>query len=136
MKLPAAHLPAQSLEEVAKQLSAYPDTEIRLVPPRSRKLGTYSRTPDGKHLITLNDNLPPYVMLIVLVHEMAHLENRLQNGRTVSPHGKEWKAIYSRMLKEYIYRNIFPKDLAETLMRHVLKPCATFPKELMHLLEE
>lgn len=136
MKLQATHLPAQSLEEVAKQLSAYPDTDIRLVSPRSRKLGTYSRTPEGRHIITLNDNLSPYVMLIVLVHEMAHLENRLQNGRTVSPHGKEWKAIYSRMLKEYIYRNIFPEDLAETLMRHALKPCATFPKELMHLLEE
>lgn len=107
-----------------------------MVSPRSRKLGTYSQTPEGRHIITLNDNLSPYVMLIVLVHEMAHLENRLQNGRTVSPHGKEWKAIYSRMLKEYIYRNIFPEDLAETLMRHALKPCATFPKELMHLLEK
>ncbi len=136
MKPLLTHLPAQSLEEVEKQLSAYPDTDIRLVPPRSRKLGTYSRTPEGRHIITLNDNLPPYVMLIVLVHEMAHLENRLQNGSTVSPHGKEWKAIYTRMLKEYIYRNIFPKDISELLMHHALKPCATFPKELSRLLKK
>lgn len=135
MKLSAAHLPAQSFDKVAGQLSAYGNTEVRLVPPRSRKLGTYRPTPQGGHLITLNDNLPPYIMLIVLIHEMSHLENRLQNGNNVSSHGKEWKHIYSRMLKDYIYRNIFPKELAEPLMQHAQKPCATFPKELNHMLK-
>ncbi len=136
MKPLLTHLPAQSLEEVEKQLSAYPNTEIKLSPARSRTLGSYHPTAEGGHLIRLNDDLSPYAMLIVLIHEMAHLENRMQNGRTTASHGKEWKTIYTRMLKEYIYRNIFPQDISELLMHHALKPCATFPKELSRLLKK
>lgn len=126
-------LPPESIPLVENQLSEYKNLTIRLVKPRKRILGNYFQDIDGKHIITLNENLAPYAMLIVLIHETAHLETRLIYGRKVNPHGKEWKQIYSSLLKNYIYKNVFSKQLAESLMLHARKPCAMFPKSLAGL---
>lgn len=126
-------LPPESIPLVENQLSEYKNLTIRLVKPRKRILGNYFQDRDGKHIITLNENLAPYAMLLVLIHETAHLETRLIYGRKVNPHGKAWKQIYSSLLKNYIYENIFPKQWAETVFLHAQKPCATFPKSLAGL---
>lgn len=126
-------LPPESHKLVQSQLAEYDNLSVRLVKPRKRILGNYFQDRDGKHIITLNENLAPYAMLIVLIHETAHLETRLIYGRMVNPHGKEWKQIYSSLLKNYIYKNVFSKQLAESLMLHARKPCATFPKSLAGL---
>ena len=126
-------LPPESIPLVENQLSEYKNLTIRLVKPRKRILGNYFQDRDGKHIITLNENLASYAMLLVLIHEIAHLETRLKYGKKVSAHGKEWKQIYSSLLKNYIYENIFPKQWAETVFLHAQKPCATFPKSLAGL---
>ena len=123
-------LPPESHKLVQKQLAEYDNLSIRLVKPRKRILGNYFQDGDGKHIITLNENLAPYAMLLVLIHELAHLKTRLIYAKTVSSHGKEWKAIYSSLLKEFIYKNIFPQDIAEEVMLHAQKPCACYPKSL------
>ena len=123
-------LPPESHKLVQSQLAEYDNLSIRLVKPRKRILGNYFQDGDSKHIITLNENLAPYAMLLVLIHELAHLETRLKYGKKVSSHGKEWKQIYSSLLKNHIYENIFPKQWSEIVFLHAQKPCATFPKTL------
>lgn len=123
-------LPSDSVPMVSELISSFNNLTISLVPSRKRKLGDYSKPSEKSHRITINEDLPPYAMLIVLIHELAHLKTRLIYAKTVSSHGKEWKAIYSSLLKEFIYKNIFPQDIAEEVMLHAQKPCACYPKSL------
>lgn len=129
-------LPPDSVSMVSDLVSSFDNLTISIVSPRKRKLGDYCKQLSGTHRITLNENLPPYAMLIVLVHELAHLKTRLIHGKNVTSHGKEWKAIYSNMLKEFIYKNIFPQNIAQDVMLHAQKPCACFPKTLDKLRQE
>ncbi len=127
--------PPTCLDILQRQLSAYPNTKIVTVPARRRKLGDYCQMPSGEHRITLNDNLSPFAMLLVLIHETAHLETRLRYGKAVQPHGKEWKETYSRLLKTYVYANVFPIEFADKVLQHAQKPSYCFPRSLLPLLE-
>ena len=123
-------LPPDSVPMMSDLISSFDNLTISIVSPRKRKLGDYCKQLNGTHRITLNEDLPPYAMLIVLIHEFAHLKTRLIYGKNVTSHGKEWKAIYSSLLKEFIYKNIFPQNIAQDVMLHAQKPCACFPKTL------
>ena len=78
--------------------------------------------------------MSPYTTLVVLIHEIAHLETRLRYGKSVPAHGKEWKQTYTILLKSFIYSNIFPKSIAENIMLHAMKPLATMSKEFIGIL--
>lgn len=128
-------LPPACLDILQRQLSGYTNLKIITVPARRRKLGDYCELPGGWHRITLNNNLSPFAMLLVLIHETAHLETRLRYGKAVRPHGAEWKQIYSRLLKTYVYANVFPVEFAEKVLLHAKNPSYCFPRSLSPLLE-
>ena len=60
------------------------------------------------------------MFLVVMLHEVAHLDTRLQFNGNVQPHGHEWQRNYARRLTEF--RACFPpesRDLLDRYVRHI-----------------
>lgn len=94
--------------------------------PRRSKLGDFRAGTKGKAArISVNGDLHPYAFLITTVHEFAHLGCYLKHGGKVAPHGKEWKGIYSDMLRLFVDKGVFPPDLTKSLRLHLAQPTAS-----------
>ena len=102
--------------------------KVHLVVTRERKtkLGDYRNAHFGKnHRITVNGNLNPFAFLITLIHELAHLLTFEQYRHRVAPHGREWKAVYGELLRDFLAARIFPEDIARELARILHNPAAS-----------
>jgi hypothetical protein len=118
-------LPEGSFDWVVNFIHQY---KIHLTITKQRKsiLGDYRHAFFGKnHRISINGNLNKYEFLITLLHEIAHLLTFEQFGRKAEAHGKEWKYIYSNLLKSSIEQKIFPADVEKALHKTVTNPAAT-----------
>lgn len=118
-------LPKLAVEDVVKIIEEN-NICFKIVNPRKRVLGTCSRT---KNIITINSNLNQYSFLLVSLHEFAHFFAIKKYGNKIMPHGKQWKQEYSNILKQFLYKKVFPKELAEVVFSQIIKPRATFPQE-------
>ena len=99
---------------------------LKIKPPRSTKLGDYQYNPvDRSHTITLNNDLNPYAFLITYLHEVAHLTTQLEFGRGVSPHGKEWKSSFRRLIQPVFEKKVLPHDLQQALVSYFKNPRAS-----------
>lgn len=118
--LPAATLP------YVKTLLKNHNVTITVVKGRNSKLGDYRPVPKG-HVpaITLNNNLNPYSFLVTFLHEWAHLLIDEQFGRSVKPHGKQWKECYKFLLVPIIEMPEMPLEFRQTLKLHFNKPKAS-----------
>jgi hypothetical protein len=101
--------------------------KVHLTITRERKsiLGDYRhRTNYHNHRISVNGNLNTYSFLITLLHELAHLLTFEQYGNRVAAHGREWKKVYSQILKQFLDHKIFPADIEQELIRSLHNPAA------------
>lgn len=97
-----------------------------VAPPRKSKFGDFRpAVKGGVHCISVNGDLNPYAFLITSLHEFAHLGCWLKHSNTVLPHGGEWKAIFSNMLKPFVSKNIFPPDVMQALQKYIRNPKAS-----------
>lgn len=107
----------------------FKEHNIHLTLTKARKsiLGDYREPTRSEpyHRITVNINLNPYNFLITLVHELAHLVTCVEYGRSVKPHGKEWKANFKNMLIPYLGKNFFPNDVETALSKYINNPAAS-----------
>lgn len=124
-------IPDGSYESLLESILLY---KVQLTLTRERKtiLGTYIHPfKDKGHRISINANLNKYSFLVTLLHELAHLYTYEQYKGKVAPHGSEWKAIFSSILKDYLAKNIFPNDIAIAIARSIKNPgastCADIP---------
>lgn len=115
-------IPEASLPYVERWLNGYP-LLLKVKNNRKSKLGDYRKIPRG-HQITINRDLSPYLFLITLTHEIAHMHTFDKFGFKVSPHGKEWKQIFSALLKETFH--IYPDDLQLSMAKYIQNPKANF----------
>jgi len=118
-------LPPNTFEAVYNYLHQY---HVHLTVARERKsiLGDYRhRTHAKNHRISVNGNLNPYAFLITLLHELAHLLTFEQYGNRVASHGKEWKAVFGRLLAQFIEHNVFPADIRQALLSSLNNPAAS-----------
>ena len=125
MQALASYLPDKCFDEVVHYLVKY---KVHLTISRSRKsvMGNYRSAYKGdNHKISVNGNLNKYSFLITLLHELAHLLTFEQHGPRVQSHGKEWKRIYSFLLKDFIERNIFPEDIVAAIAKSLHNPGAS-----------
>lgn len=78
---------------------------------RVSKLGDFRPPSQGRQQpkISINSDLTPPLMLLVLLHEMAHKETYDVWQRRVSPHGREWQACYQRLLRSH--SAFFPEEV-------------------------
>jgi SprT protein len=130
-------IPEGSSELVMNYLRHY---KVHLTVTRERKtvLGDYRNAVDGKnHRISVNGNLNKYAFLITLIHELAHLVTFMQFGNRVKSHGKEWKAVYAKMLMDFLHLNIFPRDIVDAFKQtlHDLPASSCADEGLMRVLK-
>ncbi len=119
------YLPPGTYEPVLSYLRQH---KVHLTVARERKsiLGDYRhRTHHANHRISVNGNLNPYSFLITLLHELAHLLTFEQFGNKVISHGREWKAVYTGMLAQFLQHKVLPPDIETELARSLQNPAAT-----------
>jgi SprT protein len=117
------YLPEGTYDKVSDYLHQY---HIHLTITRERRtvLGDYRNAVDGKnHRISVNGNLNQFVY--TLIHEIAHLLIYDLYGHRVASHGKEWKAKFSMLLKDFLVHDIFPPDIRETIAHSLRNPAAS-----------
>jgi hypothetical protein len=136
------YIPEQFVDTIAEWIYKY-DFKLRIKKSRSSKTGDYTPPHNGKnHTITINSDLNKYEFFITLIHEIAHLITYEKYKNKVSPHGKEWKAEYSKLLSHFLQMHnsfpngegkggaFFPEDISLALHRHILHPYATSCSDL------
>src|SRR6478735_2373906 len=96
------YLPENSFEQVTFFLQHY-KVHLTITRQRQTVLGDYRNAADGKnHRISVNGNLNKYAFLITLLHELAHLLAFEKYGNRIVTHGREWKSVYSNILKDFV----------------------------------
>jgi hypothetical protein len=98
---------------------------LKIVNERQTRHGDYRKHPTGKHQITINANLNKYRFLITLVHEIAHLAAFEKYGRSIKPHGNEWKITFQLLMVPFIRPEIFPNSVLPLVANHFRNPTAS-----------
>ncbi|MCG1035656.1 SprT-like domain-containing protein [Polaribacter sargassicola] len=99
--------------------------DLHIVNQRQTKHGDFRELPNGKFIITVNNNLNKYQFLLTLVHEIAHHVTHQKFGRKVLPHGKEWKMIFQHLMLPFLRPDIYPKEILPYLANYLKNPKAS-----------
>lgn len=131
-------IPPAAVPRVLDYLNQY---KVHLTITRERKsiLGDYRHATKHKaHRISVNGNLNRFAFLITLVHELAHLVTFMQFSNRVQAHGKEWKALFALLLKDFMEQGIFPADIHQALLKsiHDLPASSCADEGLMRILKK
>ncbi|MBQ0116941.1 MAG: SprT-like domain-containing protein [Flavobacterium sp.] len=118
------YIPPVSVPQVVDMIKHY-NVHLKIVGERQTRHGDYRKNPDGTHIITVNANLNPYRFLMTLIHEMAHLVAIQKYGRTIKPHGVEWKMTFQKLMVPFIRPEVYPNHLLPLLARHFRNPSAS-----------
>ena len=106
---------------------------------RKSKSGDY-RSPFRKssHRISVNSSLNKYSFTITFFHEYAHLLTWENFKNKVSPHGAQWKSIFSKIIEKLLKKNIFPEDIHSALESYSINPKASTQSDiyLSHVLKK
>lgn len=126
------HLPAGAVDWAYHYFDLH-KVHFHITRRRTSKLGDYRWPRDGHpyHEISVNGDLAPHLFLWVLLHEAAHLENRLHHPEA-QPHGHEWQKEYRRLLSTHIA--LFPPDTQPLIAR--LTRRIPLNHSLMHQVED
>lgn len=117
------YIPTEAIPKVLELLQQ-DNLVVKVKTERKTRHGDYRKLPNGKHQITVNNNLNQYRFLITLIHEIAHLETFSQYGR-VKPHGIEWKRTFQRLMLPFLNPDVFPSELLPLLANHFKNPKAS-----------
>lgn len=121
----AEFIPPGAVQRVLDYLHRYA-IHLKIRRERKTKYGDYCPAHQGlPHTITVNGNLNPYHFLVTLLHEIAHLNTHVQYGRTVKPHGREWKKSFALLLHEMAPLGVFPNDVWVALEAYAQNPGAS-----------
>ena len=89
---------------------------INVVQPRKSKLGDFKF--QGNLMIpqiTVNNDLNLYSFTITLIHELAHFNTVQKFGRSVKPHGSEWRSEFRLLLAPLLKSDVLPIELKKAL---------------------
>lgn len=135
----AAYLPKGSFDLILPFLTDY---KVHLTVTRERQsvLGDYRHPVAGKggHRISVNSTLNRYSFLVTLLHEFAHMITFELYGHSVAAHGKEWKHEYSKILKSFVGKSLFPPDVELAIRQSMQNPGASScsDEQLMRVLRQ
>lgn len=118
------YIPEQSLQMVL-QLLDHDHLVVKIKNERKTRHGDYKRLPNNRHQITVNSNLNTYRFLVTLIHEIAHFETYKKYGRTIKPHGIEWKRTFQHLMLPFLNPDVFPESLLPLLANHFKNPKAS-----------
>jgi SprT protein len=112
-------VPYPAIPKVMEYLHHY-KVHLTITKERKTVLGDYRHaTLSEAHRISVNGNLNRYAFLVTLIHELAHLVAFTRYGRKIQAHGKEWKAVYAGLLKDFIMLEVFPADIVNAFNRSI-----------------
>lgn len=120
----AKYLPEATVQPVFELIKLHA-VHLKIVNERVTRHGDYKKLPQGIHQITVNANLNKYRFLITTIHEMAHLVAFKKFGRTIKPHGKEWKFTFQQLMLPFLRPEVFPNQLLPLLAKHFKNPKAS-----------
>ncbi|MDR2121966.1 MAG: transcription elongation protein SprT [Flavobacteriaceae bacterium] len=93
--------------------------------PRGTKLGDYRLPVKGApHKITINAGMPQSLCFLTLTHEIAHLIAFDIYSPQISPHGREWKKVFSEMILTSL--DVYEEELKILLKNYARNPKAGF----------
>ncbi|MCX6291419.1 MAG: sprT domain-containing protein [Bacteroidetes bacterium] len=125
----AKYIPESAVETCSQWIVQH-NIHVRITRSRSSKYGDYRPMKNNGHQITINHDLNPYAFLITFVHEVAHMHAETRYRGRISPHGKEWKSVFSLLLGDFVQRDIFPTDLLRALTAYMQNPAASSCSDL------
>ena len=120
----APYVPEFALD-AAFELIRQNNVHLKIVNQRVTRHGDYRKLPNGGHQITINASTNKYRFFITLIHEISHLVAFEKYGRTILPHGPEWKHTFQRLMVPFIRPEVFPRELLPLLARHFRNPKAS-----------
>lgn len=118
------YIPEEAIPQVLQFLQ-HDNLSVLVKKERKTRHGDYKRLPNGKHQITINANLNCYRFLITLIHEIAHFEAYKSYGRSIKPHGIEWKRTFQHLILPFLNPKVFPQELLPLLANHFKNPKAS-----------
>ncbi|MFD2915996.1 SprT-like domain-containing protein [Psychroserpens luteus] len=118
------YIPEQAIPKIMELLD-HDHLSVKVKNERKTRHGDYRRLPNGNHQITVNANLNHYRFLITLIHEIAHFEAYKNYGRSIKPHGLEWKRTFQHLMLPFINPEIFPSEILPLLAKHFKNPKAS-----------
>ena len=120
----AKYLPENAISPCF-ELIKYHQIHLKIVNERKTRHGDYQQLPNGQHLITINAGSNKYRFLITFIHEIAHLLALKKFGKSIKPHGNEWKYTFQQLMIPFISPNIFPSKLLGIVANHFKNPSAS-----------
>jgi hypothetical protein len=120
----AKYLPENAVDPVLK-LVERESIHMKIVNERSTRHGDFKIKRNGQCQITVNVNLNKYRFLLTTIHEIAHALSYKHYGKSIKPHGKEWKHVFRQLMLPLINPSIFPMDLLPYLAKHFKNPKAS-----------
>jgi len=118
------YIPEKAVPKVMTLLN-HDNLSLTVKRERKTRYGDYKRSSNGQHQITVNSNLNHYRFLVTLVHEIAHFEAFKNYGRSIKPHGLEWKRTFQHLMLPFLNPDIFPLELLPLLAHHFKNPRAS-----------
>ena len=117
----AEFFPVEAVDHIASLLKIH-GVQLHASKERVSKLGDFRpRKGAGLHRISVNANLNKYEFLLVFLHELSHLMVYQSDGRSVLPHGKEWKAVFGGLIRECTEAQMFHPVLHDQLVNYSYK---------------
>ena len=105
------------------------NVDIELKPSRQSKLGDFRVVPGQRRaLITLNQDLGPYHMLVTLTHELAHARVWMVSKRA-KPHGRLWRQMFGNLLVELSQISSLPAVFRQAVLTHAQSPAASTARD-------
>lgn len=118
------YLPERTVDSIFELIKVN-NVHLKIVNQRQTKHGDYRKSPNGGHIITVNNSLNKYAFLITLVHEIAHLVAFEKYGYRIKPHGSEWKYTFQKLMVPFIRPEVFPESLIGVVANHFRNPKAS-----------
>ncbi|MFI1771813.1 SprT-like domain-containing protein [Thalassobellus citreus] len=115
---------SKAIPQILKLLE-HDNLVVKIKNERKTRHGDYKQLPNNKHQITINSNLNEYRFLITLIHEIAHFEAYKFFGRSIKPHGIEWKRTFQHLMLPFLNPEIFPNHILPLLAKHFKNPKAS-----------
>ncbi|MDR1876036.1 MAG: SprT-like domain-containing protein [Flavobacteriaceae bacterium] len=118
------HISEKAINYIEKWLHPY-WFHLVIKNPRGTKLGDYRLPARGfPHKITVNAGMHQSLCFLTLTHEIAHLIAFDLYSTKISPHGKEWKEVFSKMILESL--EVYEEELKVILLDYARNPKASF----------
>jgi len=111
---------------------------VKLSKNRKTKWGDFRvGYPIKKPTITINNSLNQKAFLLTLIHELAHYHCWKKYGKSIKPHGNEWKAMFTKLTYPALTSTVFDKPYRTAILKHLAKPKSSicYDIELMKYLE-